>query len=122
MQRGTGESFPRSSRLGRAGDYKRVFGANIRLSDDCFTLLIGRHQARSPRLGLAIAKKQVDRAVDRNRVKRLIRESFRRNKTVLPKRDLVVMVRKKVLELDNHQILQRLEKHWQSVAKKCENL
>ena len=121
MQSQAGESFPRSSSLAKAEDFKRVFSSNTRVSDDCFTLLIAKHRSDSPRIGFAIAKKQIKRAVDRNRIKRLVRESFRLNQNILPGRDLVVMVRHRILKLTNRQILQRLDKHWQSVAKSCEN-
>jgi ribonuclease P protein component len=47
----------------------------------------------SSRLGLAISKKQIRRAVDRNRLKRHIRESFRHHRKRLTGLDLVVMAR-----------------------------
>jgi len=116
-----GESFSRSARLTRAVEFKQVFEKNKRVSDDCFTLLVGRPQGDACRIGFAIAKKQVKRAVDRNRLKRLIRESFRRNQNELPNTDLVVMVRHNILQLTRQQILERLNKHWRKVIKQCEN-
>lgn len=121
MQSLAGESFPRSSRLVKAEDFKQVFSRNIRVGDDSFTLLISKQHSLASRLGFAIAKKQIKRAVDRNRIKRLIRESFRQQQKTLPNRDIVVMVRHNILKLNNRQILQRLDKHWQSVARKCED-
>jgi len=62
------------------------------------------------RLGLAIAKKQLRRAVDRNRVKRLIREYFRSEVTDTPgfAVDYVVMARAAVLRKDNRQLRRSL--------------
>lgn len=114
-------TFSRSSRLLKAGEYRQVFNSNVRVGDDCFTLLIGKTESHRPRLGFAIAKKQIKRAVDRNRIKRLIRNSFRLQQKDLPNHDLVVMVRSKILNLDHQQIHNRLLKHWRTVAKKCEN-
>jgi ribonuclease P protein component len=44
------------------------------------------------RLGLIVPKRHVPRAVDRNRVKRLIREWFRHNQGLVSGRDLLVRV------------------------------
>jgi ribonuclease P protein component len=43
-----------------------------------------------PRLGLIVPKRLLSRAVDRNRVRRLLREWFRNNQGRLDGRDLVV--------------------------------
>ena len=122
MDSRTGESFSRSSRLTLAGEFKQVFQSNIRVSDDCFTILVGKQQGLTARIGFAVAKKQIKRAVDRNRLKRLIRESFRRHQGELPNMGIVVMVRFKILQLDNAQIFVRLDKHWRKVIKQCEKL
>lgn len=118
---GAGESFSRSSRLTLAGEFKQVFQNNVRVSDDCFTLLVRRQRGSRARIGFAIAKKQIKRAVDRNRLKRLLRESFRSHQNYLPAVDIVVMVRFNILQLNNSQILTRLDKHWHKVIRKCEN-
>ncbi len=120
MKSKAGESFPCSSRLTRPNDFKQVFQNNVRVSDECFTLLIGKKQLHRPRLGFAIAKKQLKRAVDRNRIKRLIRESFRRHQKKLPNHDIVAMVRFNILQLSHQQIFNRLDKHWRNVIRKCE--
>ena len=110
-----GESFPRTSRLTRAADYRAVFQANTRISDDCFTLLFATRDSTPPRLGLAVSKKQVKRAVDRNRIKRIIRQSFRVHQNQLPGVDVVVMVRFKILQLSNRQMFNRLHKLWDRI-------
>ncbi len=121
MDSRAGESFSRSSRLTLAGEFKQVFQNNFRVSDDCFTLLVGKQQSLNTRIGFAVAKKQIKRAVDRNHLKRLIRESFRRHQSEMPNLDIVVMVRFNILQLNNSQIFTRLDKHWRKVIKKCEN-
>lgn len=121
MENKTGEIFSRASRLTSAADYSRVFQNNLRVKDDCITLVLGKTSGTSSRLGMAIAKKQVKRAVDRNRLKRLLRESFRKRIKNLPPVDIVIMVRHNILSLSNQEIYARLEKLWQKVADKCEN-
>ncbi|ACY86383.1 RNase P protein component [Edwardsiella piscicida] len=65
-----------------------------------------------PRIGLTVAKKHVKRAHERNRIKRLTRESFRLRQHSLPAMDFVVIVKKGVQELDNRALTEMLEKLW----------
>lgn len=115
-----GESFPRRLRLTRAIDFQQVFKNNIRRGDECITILVGTLKGENPRLGFAIARKQVARAVKRNALKRLFRESFRKNRHRLPARDMVIMVRREILEAGPAQIRARLERHWDSIIEQCE--
>ena len=115
------KSFSRSNRLVHAQQYRQVFEHNFRIRDEYITLLIGHQRGDQPRLGFAIAKKQVKRAVDRNRLKRLFRESFRLNQQDLPDVDMVIMVRQNILKLTHSEIYLRLNKLWQKVIERCEN-
>ena len=120
MGGGAGESFSRRLRLTRADEYRQVFKDNTRRSDSCMTILVGRCQGECPRLGFAIARKQVPKAVQRNALKRLFRESFRRNRTRLPSRDMVIMVKRDILALDRERIRTRLDQHWNSIIESCD--
>ena len=115
------ESFPRQLRLTRAAEYRQIFNNNKRISDDSITILVGNKSGAFPRLGFAIARKQIAKAVDRNRLKRIFRESFRKNQQRLPARDMVIMVRRSIMLVDTAQLNSTLEKHWISVIKQCEN-
>ncbi len=116
------EGFGRDRRLTHARDYGQVFADNFRCGDRYMTLLVHRRTDEgSARLGLAIAKKQIRRAVDRNRIKRIIRESFRRQREQLPPVDIVVMVRRPLLELEQKEIFSRLQRLWHKITERCEN-
>ena len=52
------------------------------------------------RLGLVVAKKLLKRAVDRNKVKRVVREQFRLRLVGLPPVDLVIRLAAKPAPLD----------------------
>jgi len=111
-------TFPRDLRLTKAEQYQRVFAGSSRFGNRYITVLAKENQLEHPRLGMAIAKKSVKRAVDRNRIKRIIRESFRANSTTLPAVDLVFMCRPLILEQDNATIFQHIEKQWHYIRKK----
>jgi len=87
------KQFSRSLRLLTAADYSRVFKKNQRFSDRYWTVLVHQNKDADPKLGLAIAKKRAKRAVDRNRLKRVVRESFRHHSRQLDGLELVVMNR-----------------------------
>ena len=93
-------NFPRQARLLLPAEYNRVFAAGKRFSGACVTLVAARldlstanAQACRPRLGLALAKKQIKRSHERNRVKRLLREAFRANSQRLTGLELVAMAK-----------------------------
>ena len=110
--------FARPQRLLTPTDFKHVFARPQRFSHQSITLLARENKLNHARLGLAISKKQLRRAVDRNRVKRLIRESFRSQQQQLVGLDIVVMVRTNVVTLSNALIFEALNKHWQRLAGK----
>ncbi|WP_076714040.1 ribonuclease P protein component [Motiliproteus sp. MSK22-1] len=110
--------FPRSSRLLNAGDYKTVFdGAEVKVSDKHLLILARPNQLSHPRVGLVIAKKHIRLAVHRNRVKRVIRESFRLTSSRLPNLDIVVLARKGMGELDNRSLHQLANNSWTRLVK-----
>ncbi len=71
-----------------------------------------------PRLGLTVAKRHVKRANQRNRIKRVIRDSFRLNQHDLPPLDIVVLVRGGVLDMDNEQLRKLVEKLWRKLSRR----
>ncbi len=69
----------RELKLLTAENYQNVFAKAERFGNRSFTVLARENGLDYPRLGLAISKKCAKRAVDRNRIKRQFRESFRLN-------------------------------------------
>ena len=90
-----------------------------------------RNDAGRARLGLAISRRRAPRAVDRNRIKRLIRESFRTevlaasphpDPDIAPLRvdycaDYVVLARSATRHVDNARLFNSLSRHWQALAR-----
>ncbi len=114
--------FPRSKRLLQPGDYSSVFSNNVRVSNHYWTILAAKGQGEQARLGLAIAKKRAKRAVDRNRFKRIIRESFRRQGNKLGHIDIVVMNRDACVGATSAELRRSLESLWKKLAVKCKTL
>jgi ribonuclease P protein component len=109
--------FPRTNRLTNAADYDAVFKQAQRSGDRFFTVLYCRNELGYPRLGLAIAKKRIRYAVARNRLKRIIRDSFRHAKNQLLGVDIVIMARDRTEQAVNEKLFASLEKHWRAVAR-----
>ena len=107
------ERFPRQVRLLQSADYQAVFkSADCKSSDKYFTILARTNQSPYPRLGMAITKKKIKRAVDRHGLKRLIRESFRRHKVEMSGLDIIVMGTTATIHADNSQLFSLLDEIW----------
>lgn len=112
--------FGKRNRLLNAADFTGVF-EHTEIKAACSeVLLLARHnELGRPRLGLVIAKKQVKLATRRNRLKRLIRESFRTRQQQLPALDVVVLVRRGLAGLENDQVSVILDKQWARLCKRA---
>lgn len=111
------QDFSKQSRLLSGSDYKKVFSSSKRFSDRHFLVLASNNGTREARLGLAISKKKLQSAVQRNRIKRLIRESFRLHKKELSGKDLVVLAQKDLVSMKNHILLNSLNDIWKKIEK-----
>lgn len=110
--------FTKDWRLLTPKDYSAVFNAvAYKVPHRNFLVLAAPNNLGHARLGLIFAKKNLKRAHDRNRVKRLVRESFRAHKQQLPEVDLIVLGRQGLTELDNSSLFGALDKLWQRLAK-----
>lgn len=105
-------NFPRELRLLAPINFKYVFQDPLRAISPEITILARSNQLTHPRLGLTVAKKHLKRAHDRNRIKRLCRESFRLLQHDLPNCDFVIVAKPGIGKLDNRTLSQTLDKLW----------
>ena len=95
------------ARLLNKSDFDRVFADNQRARTDFVMVMARPNQVGHPRLGMIVAKRLLARAVDRNRVKRCVRESFRLVMLDLPACDFVVRLIAKPVPGDEARDLSR---------------
>lgn len=108
-------SFPRSLRLLNKKQYDYVFQSAIRVGAHSATVLYRKNSLEHPRLGLIVAKKTAKRAHDRNRFKRITRESFRLAQHELPSVDIVVLSRGKIDTVGSEALWAEFKKIWMKV-------
>jgi len=111
--------FPPQLRLKKPAEYKKVFAKPVKSSDTYFTLLAIKNDYDHPRLGLAIAKKNIKKAVHRNAIKRAVRENFRIQQQSLGNIDIVVLARREAVDAPQELLRKSLEKHWLRLVSRC---
>lgn len=113
-------AFVREARLTQRAQYNEVFSAPEQRSSDRYFTVLGRsciQSASHARLGLVVAKKRVARAHERNRLKRIIRESFRLQMLASDSqaKDIIVMPKSTAALADNATLFHSLKKHWRNL-------
>ncbi|MGH8177797.1 MAG: ribonuclease P protein component [Steroidobacter sp.] len=111
--------FKPAQRLRAKSQFDRVYRDSRRSADGSFAVFTRNNHGAGPRLGLSMAARVVGNAVRRNRIKRLVRESFRQHQHEFPAIDIVVNARSGARDADNTAIVRSLEKHWRAVIKQC---
>jgi ribonuclease P protein component len=112
-------SCPARLRVRRKSEFDAIYRRGNRFSDSLFTVTYLPNTLGHPRLGLAIAARAAGDAVDRNRIRRVIRESFRLAQTALPAVDLVIGARGGIRGADNARLRSSLDGLWVRVQQSC---
>ena len=99
--------FTKAARLRHRQEFLRAQAQGKRFHTRHFGVTLAPMAEGHPRLGL-VATRRLGKAVQRNRVKRLLREFFRRHQTGLPAFDLVIMAKKGASALEYHQVEEEL--------------
>ena len=85
--------LPKTHLLRKGGEFDQVYRCGRRLHSSGFSLIVTGNSLGHSRLGISIHRR-LKGAVRRNRIKRLIRESFRLRRELYPaESDIVVTVR-----------------------------
>lgn len=109
--------FSRQKRILKAEQFKSIFDApEKKLFKKNLLLLAISNKLLHPRLGIVIGKKNVKLAVERNRIKRQIRETFRLNQHHIKNYDVVIVARKGLAEIQNQILQKQLNEFWESLS------
>ena len=102
------QCLPRTARIRSRPDFLRVQQGGKRVHARHFMIML--LPASRQRMGVTVTKR-VAGAVGRNRIKRLVREVFRRNRALFPEQcDLVVLARSGADQLDYASVERELTK------------
>jgi ribonuclease P protein component len=113
--------LPKSHRLLTRPEFARVLDGQCRASDENFTAYGLPNELPYARLGMVVGKRFAHRAVDRNSLKRNIREAFRRMGESLNGFDIVVFTKAGATNQPGPKLQQMLTKLLERVNKKCAN-
>ena len=86
--------LPRQAKIVKTDDFSSVFNLRKRIANRHLVIRYRLNGNKAARLGLIVAKKTANLAVNRNYMRRVLRELFRLNQHSLPAVDLVIQVQK----------------------------
>lgn len=116
-------SFSRASRLLASREFKAVFADSpIRVSHKSLLLLARPNGLGLSRIGLVVAKKNIRRAVARNRIKRVVRETFRQREETAITLDIVFLARGGLDALPAKAQTELLNQSWRRLAEKSQKV
>ncbi|MGH8229132.1 MAG: ribonuclease P protein component [Steroidobacteraceae bacterium] len=111
--------FSPRRRLRRKSDFQAVYSRGRRLGDGLFAMVVRPSGSDAARLGLAVATKAAGNSVERNRIRRIIRETFRLRQRELPRMDVVVSARAAVRGARNDVLRTSLNTLWDRLIQQC---
>ena len=109
-------SFPKKERLLKRACFTRLSKFGKKVQNRYFIALLSDGLTENNRIGLTVSKR-VGKAVERNRIKRIIREYYRnRRSTLAGNRDINIIARKQVSDLANSRIFAELDNLFKKIA------
>ena len=109
-------TLPRTARLLKPGDFAALRTASRRLNARHFIAEFAPNNRAGCRLGQAVSRRVSKRAVDRNRIKRLIRDSYRHMRLQLPAIDILLIARTSAVQTPAATLREDLSILWAKLA------
>jgi ribonuclease P protein component len=110
-------TLPARKRIRRKADFDVVHARGRRLGNGIFGIVVRPNGRGEARLGLAVSIKVSGSGVERNRIRRVIRESFRLHQHELPAVDVVISVRSRARASKSAELRTSLEELWTMVRR-----
>ena len=112
-------TFPAARRVRRKWEFDQLYAGGKRLGNSHFGVTFQPNTLGLARLGLAVASKPFGGSVPRNRIRRLIRESFRLRQHELPCVDLVISARPRARGATPAELRASLDGLWDKIKVQC---
>jgi ribonuclease P protein component len=112
-------TFPAQRRLRRKSEFDAAYARGRRLGNGFFAVTASTNKEQGARLGMAVAVRTAGNSVERNRIRRIIRESFRLHQQTLPGLDLVVSARPKARGVPGRELHASLAALWKMVIEQA---
>ncbi len=109
-------TLPAQRRLRRKSDFEAAYARGRRMGNGFFAVIATPNDSGGPRLGLAVSLRVAGSSVERNRLRRTIRESFRLHQHELPAVDLVVSARDRARDAQGSDLRESLLALWKKLA------
>lgn len=93
-------AFPKAARLTKTDEFSSVFALRPRRRSTHFVLYVRANGLAQARLGIVVGKKFAPRAMERNLVKRMVRELFRGRQAQFAGRDILLRLQAKFPRAD----------------------
>ncbi|MDA8092918.1 MAG: ribonuclease P protein component [Betaproteobacteria bacterium] len=119
MQNTQGKRLPRAARVRKTDEFSSVFAFRCRTSGAFFQVFAKPNGGQGPRLGLVVSRRVDRRAVRRNRMKRVLRELFRKVRPTLPSLDWVVRVHTGFVDIASDRVEGELMRQFGVLTRKC---
>jgi ribonuclease P protein component len=112
-------TYPAQRRLLRKSEFDAAYARGWRYGNGFFAVTANSNDKQGARLGMAVAIRTAGNAVERNRIRRIVRESFRLHQEALPSVDLVVSARPKARGAPGTELHASLVGLWKKVIERC---
>jgi len=112
-------TFPAERRLRRKADFEAAYAQGRRFGNAHFGVIARPNGTDKPRLGLSVATRIAGTSVERNRIRRAVRESFRLAQHSFAPVDLVVSARARARGAPSAELRGALQDLWNKVSQQC---